>query len=109
MPLGTLSGLLINTRRCQQTLRGESGHSACFYLCYYITSGYGSQHIYSGLFRGHLPEGSGRSGTFPKYPGSGQAFLPQQYLYFLPDPHGQGSFLPIFFGLTIVPDFFCSM
>lgn len=34
-------------------------------------------------------------------------FLPQHFLYFLPLPHGHGSFLPTFFSLTIVPDFFC--
>ena len=36
-------------------------------------------------------------------------YLPQQCLYFFPEPQGQGSFLPIFFSFTIVPDFFCSL
>src|SRR5699024_8784213 len=36
-------------------------------------------------------------------------FLPQQYLYFLPLPHGHGSFRPIFGPFTTVPDFFCSL
>lgn len=36
------------------------------------------------------------------------AFFPQHFLYFLPLPHGHGSFLPIFFSLRIVPDCFCS-
>ena len=36
------------------------------------------------------------------------AFLPQQYLYFLPEPQGQGSFLPTLTSLRIVPLCFCS-
>ena len=36
----------------------------------------------------------------------GYAFLPQQFLYFLPLPHGHGSFLPIFFPLITVPEKF---
>ena len=36
------------------------------------------------------------------------AFIPQHFLYFLPEPHGHGSFRPIFFSLRTVPDFFCS-
>ena len=36
-------------------------------------------------------------------------YLPQQCLYFLPLPHGHGSFLPTLCGFTTVPDFFCSM
>lgn len=36
-------------------------------------------------------------------------FLPQHFLYFLPEPHGHGSFLPIFFSLRIVVDSFCSL
>lgn len=36
------------------------------------------------------------------------AFFPQHFLYFLPEPHGHGSFRPIFLPTTTVPDFFCS-
>ena len=36
-------------------------------------------------------------------------YLPQHFLYFFPDPHGHGSFLPIFLGLRIVVDSFCSL
>ena len=36
------------------------------------------------------------------------SFLIQQNLYFFPLPQGHGSFLPIFFPTTTVPDFFCS-
>lgn len=35
-------------------------------------------------------------------------YLPQQYLYFLPLPQGQGSLRPIFLPTMTVPDFFCS-
>ena len=40
---------------------------------------------------------------------SSYRFLPQHFLYFLPEPHGHGSFLPIFFSLRIVVDSFCSL
>lgn len=36
-------------------------------------------------------------------------YLPQQYLYFFPEPHGQGSFLPTFFSFITVPESFCSL
>ena len=36
-------------------------------------------------------------------------FFPQHFLYFLPLPHGHGSFLPIFLSLNTVPDNFCSL
>ena len=36
-------------------------------------------------------------------------YLPQHFLYFFPLPHGQGSFLPTFFSLRTVPEFFCSL
>ena len=47
-------------------------------------------------------------GTFHEPSGSclRKLYLPQQNLYFLPEPQGHGSFLPIFFPFTIVPDFF---
>ena len=35
--------------------------------------------------------------------------FPQQNLYFLPLPHGHGSFLPTFLSLITVPDIFCSL
>ena len=37
------------------------------------------------------------------------AFNPQHFLYFLPLPQGQGSFLPIFLPFTIVPEAFCCL
>ena len=36
-----------------------------------------------------------------------RGYLPQQFLYFFPLPHGHGSLRPIFFPFTIVPDNFC--
>ena len=42
---------------------------------------------------------SSRTGNFPEYRGNFEFvmnFFPQQCLYFLPLPQGQGSFLPIF-------------
>lgn len=42
------------------------------------------------------------------YTGS-RAYLPQHCLYFLPLPHGHGSFLPTFLSLITVPDIFCSL
>ena len=41
--------------------------------------------------------------------GCSQNYLPQHFLYFLPEPQGQGSFRPIFFSLRIVVDSFCSL
>jgi hypothetical protein len=54
---------------------------------------------------GSCPWGStGKMVAAPKRPPHGSAatapdhtFLPQHFLYFFPLPHGQGSFLPIFF------------
>ena len=37
------------------------------------------------------------------------AFFPQHFLYFLPLPQGQGSFLPILRGLRMVPEAFCCL
>ena len=47
-----------------------------------------------------------RKQNIPKY---NIYYLPQHFLYFLPLPHGQGSFLPTFFSLRTVPAFFCSL
>src|SRR5574344_1108157 len=37
-----------------------------------------------------------------------RGYLPQQFLYFLPLPHGHGSFLPIFFSLLTTGSFLAS-
>lgn len=44
-----------------------------------------------------------------KSKGKFQAFFPQHFLYFLPLPQGQGSFLPILWGFRTVPEAFCSL
>ena len=36
-------------------------------------------------------------------------YRPQHFLYFLPLPQGQGSFLPIFGPLITVPEIFCAL